>query len=293
MAIQAFSAQVGALLGISATTLSNIQSDLDTWLNNGYKEIVNILPPYMYDSMAEESNVTDATSLKNLTTTKVLSVMRMSPSGYKTCRPVTSDMRGRIEDEDDLHYATADDPVWFWGSLGNLTVKPNSSDILIRHISYPTGLDASADNAVSSISLTGVAPVTQANPASFTKTAHGLSVGDTVHLSNFTEMTELNGMSTQVATVADANTFTLEGVNSAGFTTAESTGGNVLKKSSFPDEAEPALVLYVAVKAGEYLLANEEDMELLTPIIGNLKDDYMRSVNALNGLTTTQQGARG
>jgi len=247
----------------------------------------------MYDSMAEESNVTDATSLKNLTTTKVLSVMRMSPSGYKTCRPVTSDMRGRIEDEDDLHYATADDPVWFWGSLGNLTVKPNSSDILIRHISYPTGLDASADNAVSSISLTGVAPVTQANPASFTKTAHGLSVGDTVHLSNFTEMTELNGMSTQVATVADANTFTLEGVNSAGFTTAESTGGNVLKKSSFPDEAEPALVLYVAVKAGEYLLANEEDMELLTPIIGNLKDDYMRSVNALNGLTTTQQGARG
>ena len=292
MAIQAFSAQVGALLGISATTLSNIQSDLDTWLNNGYKEIVNILPPYMYDSMAEESNVTDATSLKNLTTTKVLSVMRMSPSGYKTCRPVTSDMRGRIEDEDDLHYATADDPVWFWGSLGNLTVKPNSSDILIRHISYPTGLDASADNAVSSISLTGVAPVTQANPASFTKTAHGLSVGDTVHLSNFTEMTELNGMSTQVATAA-TNTFTLEGVNSAGFTTAESTGGNVLKKSSFPDEAEPALVLYVAVKAGEYLLANEEDMELLTPIIGNLKDDYMRSVNALNGLTTTQQGARG
>jgi hypothetical protein len=120
-------------------------------------------------------------------------------------------MRGRIEDEDDLHYATADDPVWFWGSLGNLTVKPNSSDIFIRHISYPTGLDASADNAVDNL----------------------------------------------------------------------------------PDEAEPALVLYVAVKAGEYLLANEEDMELLTPIIGNLKDDYMRSVNALNGLTTTQQGARG
>ena len=211
MAIQAFSAQVQALLGISSATLTTIDADLDTWLNNGYKEIVNILPPYMYDSMAEESNVTDATSLKNLTTTKVLSVMRMSPSGYKTCRPVTSDMRGRIEDEDDLHYATEDDPVWFWGSLGNLTVKPDYSDILIRHISYPTGLDASADNAVDNL----------------------------------------------------------------------------------PDEAEPALVLYVAVKAGEYLLANEEDMELLTPIIGNLKDDYMRSVNALNGLTTTQQGARG
>ena len=211
MAIQVVSAQVQALLGISSATLTTIDADLDTWLNNGYKEILNILPPYMYDSIATETNTTDATSLQNLTTTKVLSVMRMSPSGYKTCRPITSDMRGRIEDEDDLHYATEDDPVWFWGNLGNLTVKPNSSDMLIRHINYPTTLDASASNAVADL----------------------------------------------------------------------------------PNEAEPALVLYVAVKAGEYLLANEEDMELLSPIIGNLKDDYMRSVNALNGLTTTQQGARG
>ena len=212
MAIQVVSAQVQALLGISSATLTTIDADLDTWLNNGYKEILNILPPYMYDSIATETNTADATSLQNLTTTKVLSVMRMSPSGYKTCRPVTSDMRGRIEDEDDLHYATEDDPVWFWGSLGNLTVKPNSSDILVRHIAYPISLDANSGSS------------------------------------------------------AIAN---------------------------LPDEAEPALVLYVAVKAGEYLLANEEDMELLSPIIGNLKDDYMRSVNALNGLTTTQQGARG
>ena len=211
MAIQTVSAQVQSLLAISATTLANIQSDLDTWLNNGYKEILNILPPYMYDAIATETNTTDATSLQNLTTTKVLSVMRMSPSGYKTCRPITSDMRGRIEDEDDLHYATEDDPVWFWGSLGNLTVKPNSSDMLIRHINYPTTLDASEDNDVDYL----------------------------------------------------------------------------------PDEAEPALVLYVAIKAGEYLLVNEEDMELLNPVLAHLKDDYTKSVNALNGISTTQQGARG
>jgi hypothetical protein len=120
-------------------------------------------------------------------------------------------MRGRIEDEDDLHYATEDDPVWFWGSLGNLTVKPNSSDMLIRHINYPTTLDASEDNDVDYL----------------------------------------------------------------------------------PDEAEPALVLYVAIKAGEYLLVNEEDMELLNPVLAHLKDDYTKSVNALNGISTTQQGARG
>ena len=210
MAVQVVSAQIGALLGINATTLSSIQSDLDTWLNSGYKEIVNILPPYMYDSIATETNTTDATSLQNLTTAKVLSVMRMGSSGYKPCRQVASDMRGRIEDEDDLHYATESDPAWFWGSLGNLTVKPNSSDILVRYIAYPTGLNADS-------------------------------------------------------------------------------GSNLI--ANLPDEAEPALVLYVAIKAGEYLLANEEDMELLVPIIGNLKDDYMRSVNGINGISSPQQGA--
>jgi len=288
MAIQTVSAQVQSLLAISATTLANIQSDLDTWLKNGYKEILNILPPYMYDSIATETNTTDATSLQNLTTTKVLSVMRMSPSGYKTCRPITSDMRGRIEDEDDLHYATEDDPVWFWGSLGNLTVKPDSSDMLIRHISYPSGLDASADNTVSSISLTGVT-ATAADPTVFTKSSHGLSTGDVVTLSNFTEMTEINGMT---GTVTKLNTSTFE-INGVAADPAETTGGNVLKKGAFPNEAEPALVLYVAIKAGEYLLVNEEDMELLNPVLAHLKDDYTKSVNALNGISTTQQGARG
>ena len=204
MAVDAFDIQVQALLGLSDATVTTIQSRLDTWLCNGYKEIVNVLPPYMYDSIAEESTVTDATALKDMTTSKILSVMRMSPSGYKPCRQVSSDMRGRIEDEDDLHFATINDPVWFWGDQGNLTVKPNSADILIRHINYPTNLDASGDNAVADL----------------------------------------------------------------------------------PDEAEPALVLYVAIKAAEYLLANEEDIELLLPIITNLKDDYSKSINGLKGVVS-------
>jgi hypothetical protein len=68
-------------------------------------------------------------------------------------------------------------------------------------------------------------------------------------------------------------------------------GSNAI--ANLPDEAEPALVLYVAIKAGEYLLVNEEDMELLNPVLAHLKDDYTKSVNALNGISTTQQGARG
>lgn len=36
------------------------------------------------------------------------------------------------------------------------------------------------------------------------------------------------------------------------------------------------------------MLANEEDIELLVPIIANLKDDYMKSINGLKGITATQ-----
>ena len=74
---------------------------------------------------------------------------------------------------------------------------------------------------------------------SFTKASHGLSVSDTVKLSAFTQLTSLNGLESQIATVADASTFTLEGVLSNGSTAETSsspdeggtvTGPNVVKR---------------------------------------------------------------
>ena len=37
--------------------------------------------------------------------------------------------------------------------------------------------------------------------------------------------------------------------------------------ATFPDEAERAVVVCAAIKAAEFMLANEEDVELLTPIL--------------------------
>ena len=84
---------------------------------------------------------------------------------------------------------------------------------------------------------TGVAPSAGA-AYTFTKTAHGLAVGDTVSLSAFTQLTSLNGLQTQVATKGD-DVFTLEGVLSDGSTAETSsspdeggtvTGPNVVKR---------------------------------------------------------------
>ena len=51
--------------------------------------------------------------------------------------------------------------------------------------------------------------------------------------------------------------------------------------SLFPDEAERLVVLGAAIKAAEYMLANEEDIELLNPIIAQLKDDYKQGIASI------------
>ena len=49
----------------------------------------------------------------------------------------------------------------------------------------------------------------------------------------------------------------------------------------FPDEAERAVVLSAAIKAAEYMLVRDEDMELLNPILAQLKDDYKQELAGL------------
>jgi len=56
---------------------------------------------------------------------------------------------------------------------------------------------------------------------------------------------------------------------------------NATAISVFPDEAERTVVLSAAIKAAEYMLANEEDIELLNPVIAQLKDDYQKELARL------------
>lgn len=77
------------------------------------------------------------------------------------------------------------------------------------------------------ITITGI---TQANPAVVTATAHGLSNGDKVIITEVAGMTEVNfdGLYANVYTVASAtaNTFALSGINSTGYG-AYTSGGVV------------------------------------------------------------------
>lgn len=62
----------------------------------------------------------------------------------------------------------------------------------------------------------------------FTKASHGLSTGDTVSLSGFTQLTTLNGLQTQVLNGDATDTFTLEGVFKGSQAQETSTGGTVV-----------------------------------------------------------------
>ena len=78
----------------------------------------------------------------------------------------------------------------------------------------------------------GIADVTQANPGSVTtQTAHGLSTGNVVYITNVQGMTELNGNSYTI-TVTSTTTFTL-GVDTTSFTAYVSGGTYYLTPVQF------------------------------------------------------------
>ena len=58
--------------------------------------------------------------------------------------------------------------------------------------------------------------------------------------------------------------------------------------ANFPDELEYLVVLYAAIKIVERQLVEEEDIELYTPIIAVLKQDYIQGLQH-SGLVQTQQ----
>lgn len=84
------------------------------------------------------------------------------------------------------------------------------------------GVTVAVQNALGSdITITAI---TKASPASVTATAHGLSTGDIIKL-NVAGMVELDEQAARI-TVVDPNTFTLDGIDSTGYSTFTSGVAN-------------------------------------------------------------------
>jgi hypothetical protein len=114
-------------------------------------------------------------------------------------------------------------PVYFEGIAGNFF--KNRDQLYNLYPRYPTQFQQGAGL---SGSITGV---TQANPAEVTSPNSGLQTGSIITIQNVAGMVELNG-NTYTVTVVDANHFTLNGVDSTGFT-AYTSGGNWTSTNTF------------------------------------------------------------
>ena len=70
------------------------------------------------------------------------------------------------------------------------------------------------------------------------------------------------------------------------------TGSDDSIIANFPDELEYLVVLYAAIKIVERQLIEEEDIELYTPIITTLKQDYIQGLQNSGLVQKQPQGAK-
>jgi len=149
-----FDVQIEALVG------SSTQTEMDDWMTEGAKEVINILP---YQLKIKASSITNL-YISNTDTTldmdgkgEILHVTRENAdSGYYTpCREIPPSFGDLSNDSTNMmYYATATDPV-YWidtNSSGNPTlfVKPTptaAQPAKITHITYPS-IDASAASSI-------------------------------------------------------------------------------------------------------------------------------------------------
>ena len=244
-----FEAQVEGLTSLAIDGSSApTQTELTQFLTDGAKEVINLLPEGLLPLCTTSVSFTSG-SASTLNTGKVLHVLRSDGDISQPCRNIPAMYKGKYSDPDDMNYATVTDPA-FYVENNTIDVLPAGGSCTYSEVQYPSV--AYGDSLIGATSLTGVT-ATAVDPTVFTKSSHGLSTGDIVKLSNFTEMIEINGM-TGTVTKLDANTFEVDGVSAD---PAETTGGNVVKSGGFPDEAEYLVPIYASIKALQNAMGNK------------------------------------
>ena len=252
-----FEAQVEGLTSLAIDGSSApTQTELTKFLTDGVKEVINVMQKKLHYFCATDDTFTSVavgSEAEVLTSGDVLQVIRSDGTINQPCVQISYNVAGRASDTTDIKAATATYPVYYIYN-GKINALPASGSC--KYLEIKRHAVSYGDSSIGPIALTGVTTTGSAGANyTFTSNSHGLSVGDVVELNNFSELTGLNGMISQgVATVADANSFTLDGVISTG--TQETTGGNVVKAGGFPDEAEYLVALYAAIKSLQNVMGN-------------------------------------
>ena len=223
--------KIEALTGFPATGSSNLIGDetgqelATEWLTDGATEVINILPPQLYERTAVISAAFAPNTGSGISDGETIRVLRSVGSSYSSsqkdiyeCRKISYLDAGKASDPNSIFYATETDPVYYilqqtTGNTAKIFVLPESTD--------------------------SVAKVIKLNYLAITST-------DTAATANY-----------------------------------------------FPKEAEDIVLLFACVRAAEYLVAHEQDMEIHGTILQSMKQDYLASTQSFlskYGITLPQFG---
>ena len=146
-----FQAQVTGLTNvtISSSGTNPIESELSTFLTDGAKEIINILPLPLKEKCASITILDNDPSIYDMDAGgEVLSVTRLSADSggyYLPCRQVPSMYGDLTNDSGSIHYATGSDPAYWITSnssgVSTLFVKPTTTAAQpanVYRIAYPS-----------------------------------------------------------------------------------------------------------------------------------------------------------
>ena len=134
-----FDAQIQALAGTAT------QTEMDDWMNDGVREIVNILPPHLKETCYSKQTFT-STAANSESETMVTGQLGSVFAGSVECRQIRPMDKHKASSSTSIEYASATDPVYYVEG-GKINILPASSSGVYYVISNPS-VDASAGSAI-------------------------------------------------------------------------------------------------------------------------------------------------
>ena len=132
-----FEAQVSGLTSLTIDDSSSpTRAELNQFLTDGAKEIINNLPGHLLPLCASSNTFTSG-SADTLVTGKILNVFRNDGDINQPCRKIPAKQKGRVSDPEDMAYATITDPVFFIDN-NSLDVLPSGGSCSYSAVAYPS-----------------------------------------------------------------------------------------------------------------------------------------------------------
>lgn len=151
-----FDLRIQDYTGISDSLLSGFQTQMDDFMVEGAKKVINSLPNSLLYKCADTTRLNNSTpSLDNMDNRgKILNVLRLdadSSAIERPCRYVDSFKRGRIQDSSDMELATATDPAYLiYDNVLEVYPTPTASQTADVHlVLFPSSIDASSVGVIS------------------------------------------------------------------------------------------------------------------------------------------------